>query len=310
MWAASLNVRRNDPPPSGHASARTPLAFIACYVVAGVAAPGDTCTDPATGRPLAPAELSTRLCDVLYALAHTAILDPRLKPLRASDQAAAMVYIARRDADVRPLWPADIATLVGTGPAEAGFSAALAALERTLLAPQTSATMPKPPSRAEAPASPNAVADTPSSPPPQAPPLTPSPTPPPQAASVTRAPPVDRGILSLDPAALLGAAMNVLSVTVGGGVSPVGPAAMAADLSPAAPPPHGDAKGDKENVAPEKEAAPRAAGDRGPTPVSVRSMSRCVVCTVHGWNDLSPLLLSHNEPFLLFCLMSSLNGRD
>jgi hypothetical protein len=100
---------------------------------------------------------------------------------------------------------------------------------------------------------------------------------------------VDRGILSLDPAALLGAAMSALSVTVGGGgggASPVGPAAMAAELSPAAPPQHGDAKGDKENVAPEKEAAPRAAGDRGPTPVSVRSMSRCVVCTVHGWNYL------------------------
>lgn len=123
-----------------HPSVRTPLAFIACYVVCGVALPTDVCWDSSSQSLFTCAELDTRIGEECYAMASFAILEAHLKPHRASDVSCAILYFVRRALGVIPVWSSELTALVKTDPHSEGVTAVLKAFDYLLLtkSPQTS----------------------------------------------------------------------------------------------------------------------------------------------------------------------------
>ena len=118
---------------SSHPTVRTPLAFIACYVVCGVALPTDVCWDPSSQSLFTCAELDTRIGEECYAMASFALLEAHLKPHRASDVSCAILYFVRRALGVVPVWSNELTTLVKTDPHTESVTAVLRAFDYLLL---------------------------------------------------------------------------------------------------------------------------------------------------------------------------------
>ena len=113
-------------------TARTPLAFIACYVVCGVAHASDVCWDANHNKLFTCAELDTRIAEECYAMASFALLESRIKAFKASDVACAILYFVRRALGVVPLWSAELSDLTHNSPSSEGAAAALQAFDLLL----------------------------------------------------------------------------------------------------------------------------------------------------------------------------------
>jgi len=113
-------------------NAHTPLAFISCYVVCGVASPSDTCRDRNNYSILTTAELDKRITDECYAMASFSLLQASIKPYKASDIACAILYYVRRALGVTPVWSKDLSILSKNDPSYEGVAGAIAEFDSLL----------------------------------------------------------------------------------------------------------------------------------------------------------------------------------
>jgi len=223
-------------------NARTPLAFVASYIVVDVTTAADVCWDTARASPYTREALATRIGDELYAMASFTLLEAQLKQYKASDLAAAMLFFVRRALGVQPVWPPELTAMTScnlahpTGAHSREVADLVGVYDRLLLPPA-----PAPGARG---ASEGSALDA--SAPPTSPPSAPALSTPVAALRSSR----DRSLASPSAAATaqavdaatLDAAIQALSAA---SLSPAGPAALAAELSP----PVDDAKErNKENV--------------------------------------------------------------
>lgn len=112
---------------------RSPLAFIACFVVCGVAFPSDECWDTDHKYLLTCHDLDRQITEECYAMASFALLEAPLKSHRASDVACGILYFVRRALGVSPLWVPELTALTRTCPNSAEVVAVLDAFDRLLL---------------------------------------------------------------------------------------------------------------------------------------------------------------------------------
>lgn len=120
-------------PLSSYLAVYTPLAFISCYVACGVCHIGDTCSEyniphthneqAATSEAVSLSALDARIAEDCYSLASIALLEMSLKPFKASDTAAAIIYYVRRCLKVQPVWSTRLSELTQTDPERDGFKA-------------------------------------------------------------------------------------------------------------------------------------------------------------------------------------------
>lgn len=122
-------------------TARTPLAFIACYVVCGVAYQSDVCWDASQNKLFTCEDLDSRIAEECYAMASFALLESQIKVFKASDVACAILYFVRRALGVVPLWSAELSDLTHTSPSCEGVAAALQVFDQ-LLRSRTSPSSP------------------------------------------------------------------------------------------------------------------------------------------------------------------------
>lgn len=93
---------------------RTPMSFLASFLSLGVVFPADRYQP--LNAPIAvalPDALLLVVSAMLYLCSSLCITHPQLKSYMASDQAAAMVYIARRNCCVVPVWCPELALITG-----------------------------------------------------------------------------------------------------------------------------------------------------------------------------------------------------
>jgi hypothetical protein len=116
-----------------HVTVRSPLAFIACFVVCGVAFPSDECWDADHKYLLTCHDLDRQITEECYAMASFALLEAPLKSHRASDVACGILYFVRRALGVSPVWVPELTALTRTCPSSAEVVAVLDAFDRLLL---------------------------------------------------------------------------------------------------------------------------------------------------------------------------------
>jgi hypothetical protein len=93
---------------------RTPMSFLASFLSLGVVFPADRYLP--LNAPIAvalPDALLPVVSAMLYLCSSLCLTQLQLKPYLASDQAAAMVYIARRNCRVVPVWCPELALITG-----------------------------------------------------------------------------------------------------------------------------------------------------------------------------------------------------
>lgn len=112
---------------------RSSLAFIACFVVCGVAFPSDECWDADHKYLLTCHDLDRQITEECYAMASFALLEAPLKSHRASDVACGILYFVRRALGVSPVWVPELTALTRTCPSSAEVVAVLDAFDRLLL---------------------------------------------------------------------------------------------------------------------------------------------------------------------------------
>jgi hypothetical protein len=112
---------------------RSPLAFIACFVVCGVAFPSDESWDADHKYVLTCHDLDRQITEECYAMASFAMLEAPLKSHRASDVACGILYFVRRALGVSPVWVPELTALTRTCPSSAEVVAVLDAFDRLLL---------------------------------------------------------------------------------------------------------------------------------------------------------------------------------
>lgn len=87
-------------------NARTPMAFLSCYLAYGVVFPTDQC--PLYSNT---SDLACAAANDINSLANSAILDPNFKKFLASEVAVAIVACVRRNLGVEPVWTEQLASL-------------------------------------------------------------------------------------------------------------------------------------------------------------------------------------------------------
>ena len=112
---------------------RSPLAFIACFVVCGVAFPSDECWDADHKQLLTCHDLDRQITEECYAMASFALLEAPLKRHRASDMACGILYFVRRALGVSPVWVPQLTALTRASPSSAEVVLVLEAFDSLLL---------------------------------------------------------------------------------------------------------------------------------------------------------------------------------
>ena len=112
---------------------RSPLAFIACFVVCGVAFPSDECWDAEHKLLLTCHDLDRQITEECYAMASFALLEAPLKRHRASDVACGILYFVRRALGVSPVWVPELTALTRASPSSAEVVLVLEAFDSLLL---------------------------------------------------------------------------------------------------------------------------------------------------------------------------------
>lgn len=90
-------------------TARTPMAFLASYMVLGIYFPSDSVS-------VASEDVESRLKSEVQSLATTCMLDTRFKPYMASDVASAIVYVVRRNFGLQ--WVPELSAITQRDPSK------------------------------------------------------------------------------------------------------------------------------------------------------------------------------------------------
>lgn len=90
-------------------NARTPMAFLASYVVAGVTFPTDRCDSSIVCGESE--DLSTMVSRAIYTKANVLMLDTKYKKFKASSVACAVIYDVRASLMISPVWRPELKEL-------------------------------------------------------------------------------------------------------------------------------------------------------------------------------------------------------
>jgi len=98
-------------------NARTSVVFLGAYAQIGLC--NDDDVSPLYSTTMA---LDAALAKEVFSLASKTLLEPRLKHLRASDIAGAIIFVVRKKFEVQPLWNLELTTLTECDPSSLSSS--------------------------------------------------------------------------------------------------------------------------------------------------------------------------------------------